>query len=115
MSYLEATTVFLCTEPSFSTNFEMRKNIEELFICYMKRLAQKSEQSVCDLLSRCFAGVLDGRTGGSTHYIGVFATFPLCSSIGYRKVIILIYPMEDHTTRNANQHTECIDFVLLIS
>lgn len=48
------------------------------------------------------------------HYIGVFETFPGDNDLGYERVVLEIYPLDDETSQNLREHFELTIFVLSV-
>lgn len=61
-----------------------------------------------------FAVMFDGWSCGSTHYVGVFVTFPSDTYNGSRKILPGLAPMEDETTRDAEENRNFLQSFLSI-
>jgi len=79
---------------------------------YMDLLTTKVEEKVKLILPDKLCLVFDGWSSGSTHYVGIFATFPAENERKYEKVLIGFSPLEDETNQTAHNHCDLIRFVL---
>eukprot|EP00171_Calliarthron_tuberculosum_P003101 IDg3101t1 len=82
------------------------------FMKYLGLLTKLVERKVSDLLPDNIALVFDGWTADSTHYLAVFATFPLCDGEGFGTRLLTISPMGDETSLATNEHFEFLSYIL---
>lgn len=78
----------------------------------MKKLKSLVENEIHELLCERFAIIFDGRTSGSIHYVGLFATFPCTVEGGYQNVLLGLPVMGDELSQGADEHYDLIEFVL---
>lgn len=82
------------------------------FMKYMTLLTAQVEQKISLLLPDTLALVFDGWTTDATHYLAVFATFPIEGSDSYGTRLLTISPMGDETTLTADEHFEFLSYIL---
>ena len=79
---------------------------------YMDLLTREVEKKKGLVLPAKFSLVVDGWTKKSTHFIGIFATYPAQNEVGYEYALLLFSPMVVETSFTAQQHMEHLEFVL---
>ncbi|MEM9079038.1 MAG: hypothetical protein AAGC43_18510 [Bacteroidota bacterium] len=79
---------------------------------YLHKLTIVVEKKVAERLPDKFAIIFDGWSGGDTHFVGVYATFPSNNSLGYEKILLSCSPMENEDFLDSNEHYEYLKFVL---
>lgn len=82
------------------------------FMRYLPRLVALVEKKISNLLPNKFAIVFDGWTAGTTHYLGVFASFTAHNENGYSTRLLGFSPMGDETTLDADEHVGYLSYVL---
>lgn len=58
------------------------------------------------------APVFDINSIPDAYYVGIFASFPSFSGHGLELACLALYPMEDETTQNAEEHVAFLFYVL---
>lgn len=81
---------------------------------YMEKLVREVEQKISDDLPNIFSLVIDGWTKRSTHFIGLFASYPCNNQNGYCTVLLAFSPMVSETSFTASDHVEFIEYVLSV-
>lgn len=71
---------------------------------YMRLLTKIVDEKVKAILPDHFPIVFDGRTGGHSHYVSVFATSPSDHTKGFDSVMLAIAPMGDEDCQGADEH-----------
>lgn len=111
--------VALCLQRfSFCENVVIRRHFKHESICrnalllYMRRLMESVESKIMDMLPERFAIVFDGWSGGGTHYVGFFATYPAENELGFRKHLLGLSPMGDEDSLDASEHYDYVEYVL---
>lgn len=79
---------------------------------YMAELVGIVEQKIQKLLPSKFAIIFDGWSVDTTHYVGVFASFPSRNELGYEKVLLALSPFFDEDSQSADAYFEFTEFVL---
>ena len=79
---------------------------------YMDLLTREVEKKISLVLPAKFSLVVDGWTKKSTHFIGIFATYPAQNEVGYEYALLSFSPMVVETSFTAQQHMEHLEFVL---
>lgn len=76
------------------------------------RLKRHVLQKIAHALPSTFAIVFDGCTVLSSHYLGVFATFPSKNKCGYNSFLISFSPFADENNLSAAEQKRFLEFVL---
>ena len=85
------------------------------FLKYMDALTKEIEKSISTKLPDKFAVIIDGWSKGSTHFVGVFATFPsLTDNNGYSTALLSFWPMVQEASFTAQDHYDHLDYVLSV-
>ena len=71
-----------------------------------------AEAKITRRLLEKFAVVFDGWSENQTQIVGIFATFPGDTDVGYSKLLLGFSPFEHEDFLNAYGHVEDIDYVL---
>ena len=71
---------------------------------YLERVTKAVETKIENELPEKFALIIDGWTKNSTHFVGVFASFPASNENGYETVLLAFSPMFSETTFDASEH-----------
>eukprot|EP00171_Calliarthron_tuberculosum_P021824 IDg21824t1 len=79
---------------------------------YLSKLSTRVEDRIRNLLPEKFALIFDGWTSSDTHFVAIFASFPVKSTNGYRTVLLSFSPFEDEVSQNAKNHYLFACFVL---
>lgn len=82
------------------------------FMRYLPRLTELVEKKISNLLPQTFAIVFDGWTAGTTHYLGVFASFPQQDGTAYSTRLLGFSPIGDEISLSAEEHIEYLRYVL---
>ena len=72
----------------------------------------KLRRKLKKILPTRFSLIFDGWSHGDTHYVGVFATFPTSTMIGYTKILLGISPMGNEESQSADAYIEYFEFIL---
>ncbi|XP_036367828.1 uncharacterized protein LOC118767407 [Octopus sinensis] len=81
---------------------------------YMEKLTQEVEKKISDELPSKFLLVIDGWTKGSTHFIGLFASYSCNYQNDYCTVLLAFSPMVSETSITASDYVEFIEYVLSV-
>ena len=79
-------------------------------IKYMEKLTKCVENEIAKELTDKFSLIIDGWTSGSTHFVGLFASYP--SQRGYSTVLLAFSPLQSEISFTAQDHFEFIEYVL---
>ena len=79
----------------------------------MKKITRQVEKKSHDLPDK-FALVIDGWTHGSTHFIGLFASYTYNNQNGCHTALLGFSPMINKTSFTAADHVEVIQYVLSV-
>ena len=79
---------------------------------YMDRVTKRVEQKISSLLPEKFSIVLDGWTKKSTHFVAVFAVYPVDTELGYESVLLGFSPLLCETNFGAKNHHELLEWTL---
>ncbi len=79
---------------------------------YLAALTERVERKITALLPEKIALILDGWTCGSTHYLGVFASFPSDSKDSYEMRLLTLSPMGDECRLDASEHHKFFSYIL---
>eukprot|EP00171_Calliarthron_tuberculosum_P011483 IDg11483t1 len=72
------------------------------------------ETKIFDLLTDRLCLVFDGCMCGSTHYIGVFATYSTSFDTGFGNVLLAFSPVEDETNLAADELKKILRYTLSV-
>lgn len=93
-------------------------NLEPISVNTLKKyivlVTKKVEEKISLLLPSKFAIVIDGWTSHSTHFVGMFATFPSENTNGYEKFLLAFSPMGTEMEFTAIEHYNFIEYVLSV-
>ena len=64
----------------------------------MDLITEEVEKKIAFILPSKIVIVIDGWTKQSTHFLGVFATFPVQNELGYESVLLSFSPMAIETS-----------------
>ena len=79
----------------------------------MHLVTKEVEKSIRNQLTDKFALAIDGWTSNSTHYVGIFATFPNGKKdCGYESVLLAFTPLLDETTQSSDNHIKLMEYAL---
>lgn len=113
--------VVLCLQPfNCVENNVLRRHFKHNAISldsltkYLRNLTEHVEKKIAALLPEKFAVVFDGWSGGDTHYVSIFATFPSEHTMGYDSVLLGCSPMGDEDSLDATEHYRFVEEVLKI-
>jgi len=102
-------------------NEAIRRNVRHdsislsTFMTYLVRLTKVVETKLKDSLPEKLALVFDGWSSGSTHYVGVFASFSSSASkVGYETRLLAFSPFEDESHLDTVKHVSYLTGVLEI-
>lgn len=70
----------------------------------MRKIMINLEDKIKDCLPERVAVVFDGWSGGNTHYVGVFETYPHKNVIGFRMHLLDLSSMGAEDALDANEH-----------
>lgn len=68
------------------------------------------ENEIKEKLPKRFDVVFVGWSGGDTHYVSVFETFPPEVRCGYRSFLLALAPFGDEDMPSAGEHFEFLQF-----
>ena len=81
---------------------------------YMTKLTLEVEKKITKELPGKFALIIDGWSKGSTHFVGLFASYPWNNRNGYRTALLTFSPLENETSFTAADHVDFIKYTLSI-
>ena len=76
----------------------------------MEELTKCVENEIAKELTDEFSLIIDGWTSGSTHFVGLFASYP--SHHGNSTVLLAFPPLQSEISFTAQDHFEFIEYVL---
>ena len=103
---------------SFLEKRTIRKHViheppaRKTFTNYLGMLTELVKRKISLLLPETIALVFDGWSDNGTHFIGVFATFPVGNKRGYSTRLLTLSPMGDETSLDANEHFDFLTYIL---
>lgn len=86
----------------------------DTLMTYLSQLTTLVEEKIKEKLPSRFAVIFDGWTGGDTHYVSVFASFPAVNACGYESVLLALAPMGEEDSHTADEHYSFLKFVLSV-
>ncbi len=75
---------------------------------YMLKMTLIVEKEISKILPEKFALIIDGWSCGTTHFVGIFESYPSDSLNGYDIVMLGFMPLIDETCFSAINHYELI-------
>ncbi|CAI9724206.1 XP_036367828.1uncharacterized protein LOC118767407 [Octopus vulgaris] len=81
---------------------------------YMEKLTQEAEKKISDELPSKFSLVIDDWTKGSTHFIGLFASYSRKYQNYYCTVLLAFSPMVSEKSITTSYYVEFIEYVLSV-
>lgn len=79
---------------------------------YLPIITERVERALSAILPSMFALVFDEWTRGKTHYLGMFASFPTSSALGYGVPLFKFFLMGDESSLDAAEHVSFMKYII---
>ena len=80
----------------------------------MELVTKEVEKRLQSALPEKFTLVIDGGTKNSTHFVGVFASYPAANSQGHDSALLSFSPLFPETSFTANDHYQFLEWLLSV-
>lgn len=88
------------------------------FKLYMHKGVKKVEEKIKEEMPDLFSILFDGWTDGSTHFLAIFATYPIQATstnyLGYQNTLLTLSPLNEEDSLGASSHFEFIQYILSV-
>ncbi len=96
----------------FRRNFKQKPTSLSSLMRILPKLTQVVEEKISSTLPDDIALIFDGWSASSTHYIALFASFPVNNELRYSTRLLSFSPLEDDSNLNAEEHISFMNYVL---
>ncbi len=79
---------------------------------YLSAITEIVERKIAMILPQKICLIFDGWTSDSTHYLGVFATFPSRATSVYEMRLLTVSPLADESRLDTDEHIEYLTYIL---